>query len=173
MGKGVAFSEGQEWSKKRKVLSSLFHYTYFKNFIAVIVDIVDREVDTIANCSQKAFEVMPTTQLIAGDTVVKTFFGLSFSEKIEDQTLAIWLSKLLSLSTQQERSLRYFLFGLPILKLGLFKIDRDVNRGIRQFRAVAKQAIEAKLASGDLKGTILKAIKEKGLLGGEEGYTME
>ena len=56
------------------------------------------------------------------------------------------------------------MFGLPILKLGLFAKDREVNRRIAQFRAVAKQAIECKLQSDDIKGTILEAVKEKGLL---------
>lgn len=44
---------------------------------------------------------MPTTQLIAGDTVVKTFFGLSFTEKMDDQTLAAWISNYLAENTQQ------------------------------------------------------------------------
>jgi cytochrome P450 len=83
-----------------------------------------------------------------------------------------WLSKLLADNISQERSVRYFLFGVRILQLGLYAEDRSMNSRLKQFRAVAKHAIETKLASNDIKGTMLEVIKEKGFLGSEDGYDM-
>ena len=65
------------------------------------------------------------------------------------------------------------LFGASILKLGLFAEDRSINERIKKFHVIAKDTIESKIASDDIKGTILETIKEKKLLGSEEGYTME
>lgn len=41
-GQGVAFSEGHEWSKRRKIMSGIFHFSFFNKFIPKINDIVDR-----------------------------------------------------------------------------------------------------------------------------------
>ena len=40
-----------------------------------------------------------------------------------------------------------------------------MNARIAQYRAIAKNAIETKLASNDIKGTILETIKENNMLG--------
>lgn len=44
LGQGVAFSEGQEWSKRRKIMSGIFHFSFFNKFVPKIVNIVDREI---------------------------------------------------------------------------------------------------------------------------------
>ena len=98
---------------------------------------------------------MTLPQLISGNTVVKTFFGVSFNEKIDDKEMSVWLSNLLADNISQERSVRYVLFGPSILKLGLFAEDRSINERIKIFHRIAKEAIESKLASDDIKGTIL------------------
>ena len=70
-----------------------------------------------------------------------------------------WISTLLKDNIAQQRSLRYFLFGLPILKLGLFAEDRIMNEKIAKYKAVCTQAIEEKFASNDIKETMLQTIK--------------
>jgi cytochrome P450 len=44
IGKGVAFSEGQDWSRQRKILSHLFHFSYFSSFSRVIEGITDSKI---------------------------------------------------------------------------------------------------------------------------------
>ena len=69
--------------------------------------------------------------------------------------MSVWLSNLLSENISQERSIRYVLFGASILKLGIFAEDRSMNERIKKFHAIAKETIESKIASNDIKGTIL------------------
>jgi cytochrome P450 len=56
LGQGVAFSEGQEWSKRRKIMSSIFHFSFFNKFIPKITDIVDREIAQIRGHDRYSFE---------------------------------------------------------------------------------------------------------------------
>jgi hypothetical protein len=79
--------------------------------------------------------------LISGDTIVKTFFGIAFNEKVENESISVWFSRLITDTVIQERSLRYFLFGLKLLEAGVFREDRDVNRRITLFKALAKDLI--------------------------------
>jgi hypothetical protein len=72
----------------------------------------------------------------------------------------VWFSKLISDTVTQERSLRYFLFGLKLLEAGLFHEDRSVNRRIALFKAMAKELIEKRLAmETQEEGTVLQAIR--------------
>jgi cytochrome P450 len=56
LGQGVAFSEGQEWSKRRKIMSGIFHFTFFNKFIPKITNIVDREIARIRGHNKYSFE---------------------------------------------------------------------------------------------------------------------
>ena len=77
--------------------------------------------------------------------MVKTFFGISFNEKINDDSISLWLGKLIFDITLQERTLRNFLFGVKILKLGLFKGDKDINLRIELFNKITKDALLKRL----------------------------
>ncbi len=60
--------------------------------------------------------------------------------------MTVFLLKLIAKVGTQERTLRHFLFGPKILKLGLFKIDKQINNSIDLFRAITKDAINNKLS---------------------------
>lgn len=115
LGQGVAFAEGQEWSRRRKIMAGIFHYSFFNKFIPKITDIVDREIAIIRGHDSYTFHAQELSALISGDTIVKTFFGIAFNEKIEDESISVWFSRLITDTVAQERSLRYFLFGLKML----------------------------------------------------------
>lgn len=96
LGQGVAFSEGQEWSRRRKIMSGIFHFSFFNKFIPKISNIVDREIANIRGHDTYCFEAQELSSLISGDTIVKTFFGISFDETIENESISVWFSKLLN-----------------------------------------------------------------------------
>lgn len=154
-------------------MASIFHISFFHKFILKITDIVDREIAAIRGHDAYSFHAQELSALISGDTIVKTFFGIAFNEKIEDEPISVWFSRLITDSEIQERSLRYFVFGLNMLKAGLFREDRDVNRRIALFKALAKELIEKRLAQmPQEEGMVLHAIHERGLLNTEDGYTV-
>jgi cytochrome P450 len=174
LGQGVAFAEGHEWSRRRKIMASIFHFSFFNKFIPKITDIVDREIAQIRGHDKYSFQAQDLSALISGDTIVKTFFGIAFNEKIEDESISVWFGRLIADTVTQERSLRYFLFGLKLLEAGLLREDRSVNRRIALFKALAKDLIEKRLAEQPQEeGTVLQAIHERGLLNAEDGYTVE
>lgn len=155
-------------------MASIFHFSFFNKFIPKITDIVDREIAVIRGHDEYSFHAQDLSALISGDTIVKTFFGIAFNEKIEDEPISAWFSRLITDTVIQERSIRYFLFGLKLLEAGLFRGDRDINRRITLFKTMAKDLIEKRLAQmPQEEGTVLQAIYERGLLNAEDGYTVE
>lgn len=43
-GDGVVFAEGKEWVKRRKIMSSIFHFSFFETFVPKIISIVDKQL---------------------------------------------------------------------------------------------------------------------------------
>jgi cytochrome P450 len=79
LGQGVAFAEGHEWSRRRKIMAGIFHFSSFNKFIPKITDIVDREIAAIRGHDNYSFHAQELSALISGDTIVKTFFGIAFN----------------------------------------------------------------------------------------------
>lgn len=52
-GDGVAFAEGKEWAKRRKIMSSIFHFSFFETFVPKIIAIVDKQLEDIAKNPEK------------------------------------------------------------------------------------------------------------------------
>lgn len=44
-GHGIAFSDGKEWSRKRKIMTSMFHFEFFQRFYPLIEQTVDELLD--------------------------------------------------------------------------------------------------------------------------------
>lgn len=45
IGRGIAFSEGEEWKKKRKIMNTIFNYSFIVDNIPKISRIVDEGLD--------------------------------------------------------------------------------------------------------------------------------
>jgi cytochrome P450 len=76
------FAEGKEWAKRRKIMSSIFHFSFFETFVPKIISIVDKSLQEIESDPSKTSPLtinsMEFSSKIAGRTVVKSFFGLKF-----------------------------------------------------------------------------------------------
>ncbi len=66
-----------------------------------------------------AIEAKSFSAQLSGDIIVKSFFGISFDEKIEDKSITSFLSSLISEVGSQEQTLRFLFFGPRILKIGI------------------------------------------------------
>lgn len=84
-GDGVAFAEGKEWSKRRKIMSSMFHFEFFETFVPKIMSIVEnrfKEFKSDLAETPLIINSMEFSSGIAGRTVVKSFFGLKFEDTL-------------------------------------------------------------------------------------------
>lgn len=93
LGKGVAFSEGNEWKSKRKIMNSVFNYEFIKSNIPKIVRLCNENFDkmekecALENKSQKGAANMKVLNLfssIYSNVMTECFFGVGTSyEKID------------------------------------------------------------------------------------------
>jgi cytochrome P450 len=44
MGRGIAFSEGQEWKRKRKIISAAFNFDFVKSITHKIEKLCDKAI---------------------------------------------------------------------------------------------------------------------------------
>ena len=79
-GKGLFLSEGNEWKKKRKILSKVFNFDLVKGNISEIANICDSSLDKFEeNCKIGDNEYsdfgIKITANIANRIILKCFFG--------------------------------------------------------------------------------------------------
>ena len=78
--------------------------------------------------------------------MLSCFFGKKLSdEKIEGDSIFVFLRKLLDGLVQQTVSTRYGIFGVKYLELGLNQTDREVNRKLSIYKAWAKKLIKERI----------------------------
>lgn len=80
--------------------------------------------------------------------VVRGFFGSRLKEKkVLGKSIVEALGYIIESTFGQMISARFRLFGIRILKMGLFKKDREVTKHINEFRKVIRQEVKTKLES--------------------------
>ena len=72
-GHGIAFSEGKEWSRKRKIMMSMFHFEFFERFYPLIDQSIEKMLNEVAKVG--SMDSLGVGYRVAGEIVIKCFFG--------------------------------------------------------------------------------------------------
>lgn len=85
-GGGVVFSDGETWKRKRKTISSVFHFDFLNDKIPAIKDEIHAEFDKIDKLIQSGSNVnlLKSFMSILSSVIARSFFGTNMNEyKIE------------------------------------------------------------------------------------------
>ena len=160
MKKGLIFTEGNEWKKQRKAISSMFHYEIIKSNISTMVETTREFFDAMETISLKNVKILDEYQKITGEVVGRIFFGKMLNKySFEDKPLTLALAGLtVDISTQSRANLKFILGDsifnhFPII----VKLQDKVNR----FREVCSEIIndrkrEIKNKEGKISNSITK-----------------
>lgn len=165
-GRGLAFSEGADWVRRRKIMTSLFHFEFFEQFYPKIEAIVDTLLAEVTH--DLPVDAIGLGSRVAGEVVLRCFFGQDIhSAQFKNQPLTVALTHLVGRNAEQDQSLWYMLFGPRFFDLGLRKMDREINQDIRAVRALGRSIIGGLISNptGDI--NFVKMAIEKGYLDGK------
>lgn len=161
-GRSMGLVEGDEWRRKRKVISNTFHFDFLQSIIPDICSIVDEEFAAFEQeqtGKEMKMDVLEMFQIILSTIMVRAFFGGDCKGKtIEGKRLSTFISDLVADGNRQSQNVVSMLLGPKFMDLGIRKMDRDINRRIKLFRTFA----------GDLVGNTVAELKRKNFKAGDK-----
>lgn len=139
IGEGVAFSEGEEWKKKRKIISTAFHFNFLHSLIPHIVETVNQVFDRFDKHHGESqpvnMDILEEFEKIFSEIMVKLFFGCDTSNmSIDGEDPSSFFLKLVNEINDQSYELYAYIFGTNFFKLGFRKKDREINRKVKLFK---------------------------------------
>lgn len=172
-GKNLITTEGAEWKSQRKVLSSAFHFEFFKSVIPMIQETTRQSLQEQKNISLKNVNLMDAYQAITGEVVGKIFFGEQLNKyKLDGMPLTLFLADLIVGLGLLNLTVENLILGTKFIERGIMPKHRRLMRKIEAFRNTCSEIIEERRV---LRKTKNQETKTKDLLDllldyqGEEG----
>ena len=138
IGNGLLFAEGEEWKKKKKILTNVFNHDFIVNLIPQIEEICESSMKNIEDKYEKTdykFEMIELTTTIFSRIVIECFFGFeSANELINGKSIAENMRDLLAIIYKLRSDLMIYFLGAKVVKLGLRKNHRKLKKEIKIFR---------------------------------------
>jgi cytochrome P450 len=159
VGSGIAFSEGNEWKKKRKVISNVFHFEFLHSLIPKMIKTLDEYFEEFDERTEKKVVLLDMFQDLLATFMIKFFFGTELKgQTLDGVAIPLFITKLMFDVNEQGFEPVALALGPKFLKLGLRVKDRDINRRVKLFRDYALKTIDDRV----------KELKEKGFKEGDK-----
>lgn len=162
-GRSMGLVEGDEWRRKRRVISNTFHFDFLQSIMPDICKIINEEFADFERLhpeNEKKMDLLEMFQVILSTIMVRVFFGGDLKGKtLEGKKLSTYISDLVADGNNQSMNLLSMLLGPKFLNMGIRAKDRDLNRRTKLFKAFAYDLVSQTIA--DLKKKNFKAGDKK------------
>ncbi|XP_062022534.1 cytochrome P450 CYP72A616-like [Rosa rugosa] len=169
---GVTTLEGEQWAKRRRLISPAFHLEKLKGMVPAFetscCGLISRWDKLVAGEGYCEVDVAPEFQNLAGDVIARTAFGSSYEEG----------KKIFELQKQQVVLVleAYYGFYFPGLRFfptkknrRRYNLDNEIKGILRDMIRRKEQAIEnGEVGGNDLLGLLLQCTKQE-----QNGMTIE
>jgi cytochrome P450 len=127
-GGGIAFTEGDAWKRKRKIISSVFHYDFLNDLIPVIEEEINlrySEIDFGISRGEKQVDLRNVFTKILSNVVAKCFFGTDMKDYlVEDKPYCEYFLECLNDLGLWIGSWEHMLLRMKGFNIGLTKTSR-------------------------------------------------
>jgi len=139
----MVFAEGENWRKKRKIVSSSFNFESLKHVVPMILSTTQEKFNDWKDKEElKNFNLVDRMAMITGEVTGKFFFGKSFGGKtIKGVPLTTCMQDYLIQAMDAILSIPGLLFGPNFSKYNLLPSHRKMNKNSENLRAVFKEMI--------------------------------
>ncbi|KAL4457019.1 hypothetical protein ABPG74_014657 [Tetrahymena malaccensis] len=153
---GIVFAEGEEHSRKRKIISQAFHYQLLQSMIPPLSEIYDEFIDKIKD--KKVDDCISMFQEISAESVLRLFFSKSFKDyKYKNKTITDNLIDLINIAGQLAKSAEYAFLGKTFLRFGKLSALKKTSRDLKK---IFKEVITNRINSTNLQDLKHKQRKD-------------
>lgn len=105
MGRGIPFSEGEEWKRKRRIINTVFNFDFIKSMTPkieklcaqAITDVEKTANHTIENDENLVeYDVIDLTVRMFSSVVLECFLGGATDETLEGMPVCMFINKLIT-----------------------------------------------------------------------------
>jgi cytochrome P450 len=155
---GLSWIDGDDWKKKRKMVSSAFNFDFMNNFFKSLYRLTRQKFDDLAQTSNKAsltdFDLVSFSTVIAGENVSAFFYGEKHARMEVDGMLLTDLTvKLQQQFGSYHPSFWHQFVGPWFSKLKLTKLHREMMNNMELITEKGQRIIRALRESKDLDET--------------------
>ena len=145
---GLAFTDGEMWKYRRKLLSQVFHFEYMNACIPLVNNIVDGWIARNCKEPRSVVEVNRGFTMYAGEIVFNVFFGEDSFYSIPDAPKAVdTVLKIMEDMRHLAQSPKNLMFGHKFINWRLGKREREYisdNKFLNDFLSKQLQVLKAK-----------------------------
>ncbi len=140
----IIFAEGSAWKKRRKIISSAFHFEFLQHILPIIVEATQEKFQDWEK-SEKLTDVNLVEALgtITGEITGRFFFGKKFaSQKLRNLPITIGLQHLLNDLIREFFYPSTILFGSKLLKANILPRHKQLNKDVVDLRNACSEMIK-------------------------------
>ncbi|KAL4508335.1 hypothetical protein ABPG72_003639 [Tetrahymena utriculariae] len=153
---GIIFAEGEEHTRKRKIISQAFHYQLLQSMIPPLSEIYDEFIDKVRD--KKVDDCISMFQDISAESVLRLFFSKSFKDyKYRNKTITENLSDLINCAGQIAKSTEYAFLGKGFLRFGKLL---TLKKTAKEIKKIFKEVINNRINSTNLQDLKHKQRKD-------------
>jgi len=165
-GQSLGLTEGDVWKRRRKVISTAFHYEFLKENTKLIQQTVREFFDKITLADYNNLDIIQRLQEITSEVMGRVFFGDSLHKyQFEGKSLTRGLAELSDELGEQARTPLLLIFGPQILSSPFVPRYRKLQERIKKFRKLCFDILQDRKAkptrSNDLLGALLATQKSE------------
>jgi len=139
----MVFAEGEDWRKKRKIVSSAFNFESLKHVVPIVISTSQEKFsDWMVKRELKDINLVKHMGMITGEVTGKFFFGKNFGDKkIKEVPLTSCVQDYVVQAMDEAMSITGLVFGPNFSKYNILARHQEMNRNSENLRAVFKEMI--------------------------------
>lgn len=135
-GEGLFTTEGNDWKRHRKFLSTAFNYNYIKETIPTVAYVVEEAFADLKKRGLKKINMLNEIQTITGEVVGRIFFGDEFKKyRIQGKPLTLFTGEVIGKIGGVTYDPLYQIFGDLVLKNPMIKKYKSLMDDIHELRS--------------------------------------
>lgn len=124
MGRGIPFSEGEEWKRKRRIINTVFNFDFIKSMTPKIEKVCSQaivDVEKIGTHSTEndshivEYDVIDLTVRMFSSVVLECFLGGATEETLEGVPVCMFINKLITDVVLQGFEFLPMIFGVKFV----------------------------------------------------------
>jgi cytochrome P450 len=159
-GRGILALEGDEWKRRRKIISTMFHFNFINENLPLIYSTTREFLDEMKAGSLKDMKIMDEVQKITGEIVGRIFFGNNLNQyKVDGEVLTLHLAELIGETSAAGSTVSVVFLGFLGLGPQIMPSYQKILAKVDRFRSICLKIVTDRKASktktNDLLGLLL------------------
>jgi len=158
-GNSLGLLEGDDWKKRRKLISNAFHFDFLKEQMKCVQETAREALNNISEEDMNKYSIISKMQEITGQVVCRIFFGKSISQyRFEGKSLTDAAGEIVAEVAHCTRTPLVVFFGPKIMEMPFIPRYAKIMKRIKAFRKLCFDIVQSRKATKTNEKDLLSAL---------------